>query len=70
MSVSSVAAIILAIPAALLLTRLGPKITGLIALGFTAVGAGSEWEADFLLNGHMEAFLRTGALQESTQCPL
>jgi hypothetical protein len=35
MSVLSVVAIILAILAAFLLTRLGPKITGLITLGFT-----------------------------------
>jgi hypothetical protein len=39
MSVFLVAAIILAIPAALLLTRLIPKITGLIVLGFTVFGA-------------------------------
>jgi hypothetical protein len=35
MSVFSVVAIILAIPVAFFLTRLEPKITGLIALGFT-----------------------------------
>jgi hypothetical protein len=35
MSVFSVAAIILTIPAAFLLTRLEPRITGLIALSFT-----------------------------------
>jgi hypothetical protein len=70
MSVFSVAVIILAILAALLVTRQGQKITGLMALGFPAFGASSEWEADFLLSGHMEAFLRTGALRESTQCPL
>ena len=35
MSVFSLVAIILAISAALLLTQLIPKITGLIALGFT-----------------------------------
>jgi hypothetical protein len=39
MSVFSMAAIILVIPAALLLTRLGPMITGLIVLGFTVFGA-------------------------------
>ncbi|MGB3904922.1 MAG: hypothetical protein WBB22_08375 [Anaerolineae bacterium] len=33
------AVIILAMPAALLLTRQRPKITGLIALGFTVFGA-------------------------------
>jgi len=37
MSVFSVAVIILAIPAAFLLTRLEPKIAGLIALGFTVL---------------------------------
>jgi hypothetical protein len=39
MSVFSVAAIILAIPVALLLAQLGPMITGLIVLGFTVFGA-------------------------------
>lgn len=39
MSVFSVASVILAIPAAFLLTRLGIKVTGLMALGCTIVGA-------------------------------
>ena len=42
MSVFWVAAIILAIFGGLLLTRPGPKITGLIALGFMVLGASSE----------------------------
>jgi predicted MFS family arabinose efflux permease len=39
MSVSAVAGLLLAIPAAFLLARLGPKISGLIALGCTVAGA-------------------------------
>ena len=39
MSLSSVAGIVLAIPAAFLLTRIGLKLTGLIAMGFAVVGA-------------------------------
>jgi MFS family permease len=39
MSVSSVAGLILSLPAALLLARLGPKITGIVAMSCTATGA-------------------------------
>jgi predicted MFS family arabinose efflux permease len=39
MSVSSVAGLVLAIPAALLLARLGPRITGMVALACTVTGA-------------------------------
>jgi MFS family permease len=39
MSVSSVAGLILAIPAALFLARLGPKVTGLVAMSCTVTGA-------------------------------
>ena len=42
MSVFWMAAILLAVPAALLLTRLGSKITELTALSFTVFGASSE----------------------------
>lgn len=38
MSVFAVAAVILAIPAAVLLSRLGPKLSGLVALGCTILG--------------------------------
>lgn len=40
MSVFSVAGVILALPAAILLARLGPKTSGLIALGCTVLGSG------------------------------
>lgn len=39
MSVFSVAGIIFALPAALLLAWLGPKVSGLIALGCTILGS-------------------------------
>lgn len=39
MSIFAVAAVILAIPAAFLLARLGPKTSGLVAVGSTALGA-------------------------------
>jgi predicted MFS family arabinose efflux permease len=39
MSLSAVSGIVLAIPAAFLLTRLGLRLTGLIAMGFAVVGA-------------------------------
>lgn len=39
MSVFSVAGVIFALPAALLLARLGPKVSGFIALGCTVLGA-------------------------------
>ncbi|MGB9661648.1 MAG: CynX/NimT family MFS transporter [Moorellaceae bacterium] len=39
MSVFSVAGVILALPAALLLARLGPKVSGLIGLGCTILGS-------------------------------
>jgi len=58
MSVSSVAGIILAIPAAFLLSKLGLKTTGLVALGCVAagavVGALSTNAATLLLGGMIE----------------
>ena len=39
MSVSSLAGIVLAIPAAMVLARLGPRTTGLVALGCTCAGS-------------------------------
>jgi predicted MFS family arabinose efflux permease len=58
MSVYSVAGVILAIPAALLLSRLGLKVTGLVALGRAAVGAVagalSTDAATLLLSGMIE----------------
>ncbi len=54
MSVLWVAAIILAIFGRLLLTRSGPKITGLIVLGLVVLTASSEQDTDLLLSGHAE----------------
>src|SRR5512137_911364 len=39
MSAFAVAGIVLGIPAALVLTKLGPKIAGLIAIGCTLIGS-------------------------------